>query len=40
MNSSVQWQDDHMCFACGKDNPGGLHLTFEAYGEDGLKTEY
>jgi uncharacterized protein (TIGR00369 family) len=21
-------EDDHYCFACGKDNPSGLHLTF------------
>ena len=21
-------RDDGYCFACGKDNPGGLHLTF------------
>lgn len=28
------FEDDGMCFACGKDNPDGLHLEFEAVGDD------
>ena len=28
------FDDDHLCFACGKDNPDGLHLEFEAVGSD------
>jgi uncharacterized protein (TIGR00369 family) len=26
--------DDHLCFACGKDNPDGLHLEFDYDGEE------
>jgi uncharacterized protein (TIGR00369 family) len=29
---SSQLQDDRRCFACGPDNPHGLHMRFE-YGE-------
>ena len=29
-----RFDDDHLCFACGKDNPDGLHLEFEAVGSD------
>jgi acyl-coenzyme A thioesterase PaaI-like protein len=29
-----RFEDDRMCFACGKDNPDGLHLEFESIGED------
>ncbi len=25
-------EDDHYCFACGTENPGGLHLVFERGG--------
>lgn len=28
------FEDDRMCFACGKDNPDGLHLEFESVGDD------
>lgn len=31
--------DDHMCFACGKDNPDGLHLEFE-YDGDEVRTSF
>ena len=27
------FEDDRMCFACGKDNPDGLHLKFESDGD-------
>ena len=29
-----RFDDDHLCFACGKGNPDGLHLEFEAVGSD------
>lgn len=32
-----RFEDDHLCFACGKDNPDGLHLEFEPDG-DGVRT--
>lgn len=32
--SELQLQADTFCFACGKDNPYGLHLTFTEEGED------
>jgi acyl-coenzyme A thioesterase PaaI-like protein len=28
------FEDDRMCFACGKDNPDGLQLEFESVGSD------
>jgi acyl-coenzyme A thioesterase PaaI-like protein len=34
------WEDDHMCFACGKNNPLGLHLDFTPFGGTGLQSEY
>jgi uncharacterized protein (TIGR00369 family) len=34
------WQDDHMCFACGSQNPIGLHLEFTPDGEHGLRSEF
>lgn len=33
MAGSDLLRDDGMCFACGKDNPIGLHLTFDWDGE-------
>ncbi len=27
------WQDDNWCFACGDDNPRGLHMDFRRDGE-------
>jgi acyl-coenzyme A thioesterase PaaI-like protein len=35
---SPQLQDDRRCFACGPDNPHGLHMKFE-YGEGFAKCE-
>jgi len=36
---SDKWQDDDMCFACGKENAEGLKLAFEI--EDGrIRTEF
>lgn len=29
-----------MCFACGADNPAGLHLKFSPYGDAGLQSEF
>lgn len=29
-----------MCFACGTENPAGLHLTFAPFGVEGLQSEY
>ena len=28
------FEDDRMCFACGKDNPDGLQLEFESVGDE------
>jgi acyl-coenzyme A thioesterase PaaI-like protein len=30
---TLQLQDDHYCFVCGKDNPSGLHLSFRRDGD-------
>ena len=38
--SKIQWEDDHMCFACGSHNPHGLHLVFTPHGAHGLRSEY
>jgi acyl-coenzyme A thioesterase PaaI-like protein len=27
------FEDDRMCFACGKNNPDGLHMEFESVGD-------
>ena len=32
--SPSRFEDDHLCFACGKGNPDGLHLEFESVGDD------
>jgi acyl-coenzyme A thioesterase PaaI-like protein len=29
-----RFEDDHLCFACGKDNPDGLQMEFESVGDD------
>lgn len=29
-----------MCFACGENNPIGLHLTFARVNEDSIRTEF
>ena len=33
MASKMRLEDDKMCFACGKDNPIGLHLDFKYEGK-------
>jgi acyl-coenzyme A thioesterase PaaI-like protein len=38
--SKTNWEDDHHCFACGSQNPVGLHLQFTLDGEGGLRSEY
>ena len=34
----MEFQDNHRCFVCGKDNPDGLHLDFEPEGVAGVRT--
>jgi acyl-coenzyme A thioesterase PaaI-like protein len=34
----MEFQDNHRCFVCGKDNPDGLHLEFEPEGVSGVRT--
>jgi acyl-coenzyme A thioesterase PaaI-like protein len=34
----MEFQDDQRCFVCGKHNPHGLHLDFEAEGASGVRT--
>jgi uncharacterized protein (TIGR00369 family) len=34
-----QWEDDHYCIACGKENPVGMKLEFTPT-EEGLETRY
>jgi acyl-coenzyme A thioesterase PaaI-like protein len=36
----TRWEDDQMCFACGSQNPVGMHLKFELIGPDGIQTEF
>jgi uncharacterized protein (TIGR00369 family) len=36
--SAPEFVDDKRCFACGPDNPDGMHLDFEPDGEDGART--
>jgi acyl-coenzyme A thioesterase PaaI-like protein len=36
----MEFQDNHRCFVCGKDNPDGLHLEFEPEGVSGVRTTY
>ncbi len=31
---------DSMCFACGEDNPIGLHLSFSVLSEDEIQTNF
>ena len=35
----MKWEDDHQCFACGKNNTDGLQLDFKLVGNK-LITEY
>jgi acyl-coenzyme A thioesterase PaaI-like protein len=34
----VEFQNNHRCFICGKQNPDGLHLDFELEGASGVRT--
>jgi acyl-coenzyme A thioesterase PaaI-like protein len=34
----MEFQDNHRCFVCRKDNPDGLHLEFEPEGVSGART--
>jgi acyl-coenzyme A thioesterase PaaI-like protein len=34
----MEFQDNHCCFVCGKNNPEGLHLDFEPEGTSGVRT--
>ena len=36
----MEFIDDQMCFACGKENPDGLHLDFQLLDDGRLRTEY
>ncbi len=36
--SDVEFVADQMCFACGRDNPFGLHLTFRDEGDMSVTT--
>lgn len=37
MNAAPELIDDKRCIACGPHNPDGLHLHFEAEGENGAR---
>ena len=36
----MEFQDNQHCFVCGKHNPHGLHLDFQAEGAGGVRTTY
>ena len=36
----MEYDNDQMCFVCGKQNRDGLQLDFELVGEDGIRTEF
>jgi acyl-coenzyme A thioesterase PaaI-like protein len=36
----MEFQNNHRCFVCGKDNPDGLHLDFEPEGSAGVRTTW
>jgi len=36
----MDYENDEMCFVCGKRNKDGLRLDFELVGEDGIRTEF
>lgn len=40
MKQDPGWEDDHYCFACGTENPHGLKLTFQTWGERGLESRF
>ena len=35
-----KWDESSKCFACGADNPAGLHLEFDITGENTIKCKY
>lgn len=36
----MDYEDDQMCFVCGRQNGDGLQLDFELVGEDCIRTEF
>jgi len=36
----MEYDNDQMCFVCGKRNGDGLQLDFELVGEGGIRTEF
>lgn len=36
----MDWTYDSMCFACGEQNPIGLHLKFERVDEETVRTTF
>ncbi len=36
----MDYENDEMCFVCGKRNRDGLQLDFELIGEDRIRTEF
>jgi len=36
----MEYDNDQMCFVCGKRNGDGLQLDFELVGESGIRTEF
>jgi acyl-coenzyme A thioesterase PaaI-like protein len=36
----MEFQNNHRCFVCGKQNPDGLHLDFEPEGGFGVRTTF
>src|SRR5262245_24066929 len=36
----MEFQNNHCCFVCGKDNAHGLHLEFELEGTSGVCTTF
>ena len=36
----MNYEDDQMCFVCGKQNADGMHLHFELIGDDLIRTEF
>lgn len=36
----MEFENDEMCFVCGKRNRNGLQLDFELVGEDRIRTEF
>ncbi len=38
--SLMEYENDEMCFVCGKRNGDGLQLNFELVGDDRIRTEF